>query len=121
MRAQLERLLFGFKKPVDDEGVPFERRPAGTAGCLAAHDGRAGIDCEQGGVRKRHFAAVRNPARIDRAMAGPQPRAGGTNVAPCPVIGAAASAGPINRDSREHRLLAGKPRWRHEQHKNKSQ
>jgi hypothetical protein len=52
-------------------------------------------------------------------MAGPQARASGTNVAPRPVIGAAAAAGPINRYPREHRLFAGKPRGRYEQHENK--
>ena len=101
----VQRLPLGFKKSIDDKGVSFERSPAGAPRCFAAHHSGAGIDGEQGTIGKRYFAAVRNSARIDRAMAGPQACAGGALVLPRPAIRTAASAGPINRDACQDGLL----------------
>ena len=116
----VQRLPLGFKKSIDDNRVSFERGPAGAPRGFAAHHRRTGIDGQQGAIGKRDFAAVRNSARIDRAMAGPQARAGCGPVLPRPAIRTAASAGPIDRDAGQDglladRMLARRNAWRQEQ------
>ena len=101
-------LSLGFKKSIDHQGASFEECSPSAARRFAADHRRAGIDCKQSAIGKRYLAAVRNPARIDGAMSGPQARAGGTDVLPRPAIGTATSAGPVNRDSCEQLLLACK-------------
>jgi hypothetical protein len=69
-------LLFGFEKPIDDDGASFKRCAAGAPGGFAADHRGTGIDREQSPIGKRYPAAVRNAARIDRAMARPEAGAG---------------------------------------------
>ena len=108
----VQRLLFCFKKPVNDQGASLKNRAAGAPRCLPADNCRAGIDREQSPIGKSDFAAVWNPARIDRAMAGLQARAGGTDMALRPAIRTAAAARPVDRDPRENGFFAGKSRRR---------
>jgi hypothetical protein len=115
-------LSLGLKKSIDDQGVPFERSPAGAPRGFAADHGGTGIDRQQGAIGKYDFTAVRNPARIDRAMAGPQACADCRLVLPRPAIRTAASAGPINGDAGQDGLLTAGMlvrgnAWREEQEK----
>src|SRR5438045_3650084 len=92
-----ECLSFGFKKTVDDERIPFGGGPASAARCLATDHSAAGIDCGIDAVEQDHFAAIRNPTRIDRAMSNAQSHASGALVPPRIRI-RTASAGPVNGD-----------------------
>jgi hypothetical protein len=113
-----QRLLFRFEKPVDDERIFLERGPARVPRSSAADDGRSRIDRDEDRVGEGHSTAVRNVARIDRAMAGREADAGRTDMASRPAIGTTATAGPINGDACEKRLLAGKPGGGQEQDQN---
>ena len=115
----VQRLLFRLKKPVDHDCIFLDCGPARPARRLAANHRRTGVDRNQGSVRESHSAAVGNAVRIDRAMAHLEPGTRRTDMAPRPAIGAAATAGPINSDTGKKRLLAGKPRGRHQEHQNK--
>jgi hypothetical protein len=92
-------LPLGFKKTVDDERIPFESCPARAAGRFAIDHSAAGIDCGEDAVEKDDFAAIRNPARIDRAMSNPQSHAGRALVPPRIRVRTAPAAGPVNGDS----------------------
>ena len=107
-----QRLLFCFKKSIDDQGASFKSGAAGASRCFAAHHRRTGIDREQSAIGQNDSAPVRNPARIDGAMAGLQTRSGRTDVTPRPAIRTAATARPVDRDAREEGLLASKDRGR---------
>lgn len=102
-----QRLLFGLEKAIDHDRVAFHCRAAGKPGRFAAADSRAGIDREQRSIRQRDFASVRNPARIDRAVPGAQPRAGRANMLTRPAIGSFSAAGPVNCHARQDRLFGG--------------
>ena len=112
-----QRLLFRLEKSVDDNRVPFERRPAGTSCSFTASYGGTGVDGQERAVRERHFAAVRDPARIHRAMAGAQSLAGRTNMPPRPAIGTAPAAGPVNGNARENGLFHGATHWSEQKQK----
>jgi hypothetical protein len=80
--AQLSACRLVSKNRFDDKSASLEGCPARTPRCFAADHRRAGIDSKQSAIGQRYFATVRNPARIDGAMSGPQSRAGGTDVLP---------------------------------------
>jgi hypothetical protein len=63
-----ERLLFGLKKPINDNGVAFSRMPPGQAGGFASDHGLSGVHGRTCRIRKDNFAAVRNFLWIDSAM-----------------------------------------------------
>lgn len=96
-----ESLPFGFKEPIHYNGISFGSGAARAAGRSAIFEGKAGIDRGEDAVREDDFAAIRNPARIDRAMSNPQADASGGLVFPCIAIRTASAASPINRDSRQ--------------------
>ena len=96
-----ESLPLGLKKTIDDERVPFDGCPARATGRFASDHGAAGIDRGKDAVGEDDFAAIRNPARIDRAMSDSQSHASGAFVLPCIPIGTAPTAGPVNGDSRQ--------------------
>ena len=69
MRIRPEECLpLGLKKTIDDERVPFKSCPARAAGRFATDHSAAGIDGGEDAVGEDDFAAIGNPARIDRAM-----------------------------------------------------
>jgi hypothetical protein len=109
-----KRLLFGFEKAIHHQRVAFERGAPGAPRCFTAAHRGAGVDRQQGGIGQSNFAAVRNAARIDGAMACPQACARRADVAPRPVIGPATPARPVDSDSREHGLLPRIRDWRYE-------
>ena len=89
----------GFKKTVDHDRIPFGSSPPRAAGRFAIDHSAAGIDCGEDAVEKDDFAAIRNPARIDRAMSNPQSHASGALVLPRIRVRTAPAAGPVNSDS----------------------
>ena len=91
---------FGFKKAVDDERISFGGGSAGTARRFAIDHSAAGIDRGVDAVEQDHFAAIRNPTRIDRAMSNPQSHASGTLVPPRIRIRTAPAAGPVESPDR---------------------
>jgi hypothetical protein len=91
-----QSLPLGFKKTVDDERIPFGRGPASAAGRLATDDSSAGIHRGEDPVNQDDFAAVRNPALIDRAMSDPQAHARGALVPPRIRVGTVPAARPVN-------------------------
>jgi hypothetical protein len=107
----IQGLLFRLEKPIDHNRVSFERRPAGPSRSLPASDGGAGIDGQECAVRKYDFAAIRDSARIDCAMARAQSLAGGTNMPPRPAIGPAPAAGPVYGHARQNGLFHGVTDW----------
>ena len=92
-------LPLGFKKTVDDERIPFGSCPAGAARRFASDHSAAGIDRGEDAVEQDDFAAIRNPARIDRAMSNPQSNTSGALVPPRIRVRTAPAAGPVNGDS----------------------
>jgi len=100
-----KRRFLGFKKAINDQRILLRRGPAAGAGSTAFHYSRAAIDCHAFRVGKNYVASVRDPFRIDRAMAGPQSRAVGTGAG-------LAFARPVHSDAREDRLLTRKKRRR---------
>ena len=94
-----ESLPLGLKKTIDDERVPFDGCPASATGRFASDHGAAGIDRGEDAVGEDDFAAIRNPARIDRAMSDPQSHASGAFVPPRIPVRPAPTAGPVNGDS----------------------
>ena len=94
-----ERLPLGLKKTIDYKRVPFDGCPAGAAGRFTIDHGAAGIDRGKDAIGEDDFAAIRNPARIDRAMSDPQSHAGGAFVPPRISVGTPSAAGPINGDA----------------------
>lgn len=97
-----ERLPLGFKKTIHHNRVSFGGCSAGAAGRFAIDHGAAGIDRgEDAVVGEDDFAAIRNPARIDRAMSDPQSHASGAFVPPRIPVRPAPTAGPVNGDSRQ--------------------
>jgi len=96
-----ESLPLGLKKTVDHECTSFESCPASATGSFALDHSAAGIYRGEDAVGEDDFAAIRNPARIDRAMSNPQPHAGGAFVPPCISIRTTPAAGPVNGDARQ--------------------
>jgi len=94
-------LPFGLKKTIHDDRISLGNRAARAARRFAISDSHAGIDRGEDTVGEDHFAAVRNPARIDRAMSDPQSHASGAFVFLCVAIRAAPAAGPVNSDARQ--------------------
>jgi hypothetical protein len=94
-----QSLPLGFKKTVDDERIPFGRGPASAAGRLATDDSSAGVHRGKDAVNQDDFAAVRNPALIDRAMSNPQTHARGALVPPRIPVRTVPAAGPVNGNS----------------------
>src|ERR1051326_3933278 len=107
-----QRLLFCFKESVDDNGIALEGGPAQASRGLAASHRRTGVCRDQSSIWQRNPTSVRNPTRIDRAMARPQARAACSDVLPRPTIRPAAAAGPIDSDAGEDGLFASESGWR---------
>ncbi len=104
-----QRLSFCFEKAIDHDRVLFGNGAAGFARGFSIFHGGSGIDGgESAAIRKNHFAAVRNVARIDRAMSAAQTQTGRGFVLAREVIGTFAAAGPVNRDTGKQGLLARK-------------
>ena len=94
-----QSLPLGFKKTIDHECTSLESCPASATGSFTLDHSAAGIDRGEDAVREDDFAAIRNPARVDRAMSNPQSHASGAFVPPRIPIRTTPAAGPVNRHS----------------------
>ena len=63
-----QRLSFRFEKAIDHQCLAFGLRSTGASRCLSIHYVAAGVSRDANAIREVNFAAVRNAARIDRAM-----------------------------------------------------
>src|SRR5215212_6076113 len=95
------RLLLRIEKTMDDDGVALSRSPPAGARGFAIDHSRSAVHGHTCGIRKDNFAAIRNFLWIDSAMPVAQPSA-----VPRGML-VRTFATPVNRDAREHRMLAG--------------
>jgi hypothetical protein len=63
-----KRLLFGIKKPIDDNRVALGRTPPARACGFAIDHISSGVYGNTGRITKEHFAAIGNFLWIDSAM-----------------------------------------------------
>ena len=73
-------LTFVFKETIDHNGVSLLSCPAREPGCLSVDYSCSRIDRHKSAIRKNDLAAIRNSARIDRAMSLTQAQASGAFV-----------------------------------------
>lgn len=95
-----------FKKAIDHDGPAFFAGASRFARRFAILHRSSGIDrSETAAVGKHHFAAVRNVARIDGAVADAQALTRGGFVAARVSIRTFAAAGPVNGDPGKKRFV----------------
>jgi hypothetical protein len=91
-----ERLPFGVKKTIDDDGIALNRASPARTRSFAINHSWPGVDGHTFRITKYNFAAIGNFLWIDSAMPVAQA---------CTVLRrmlARPFAMPVNRDAREH-------------------
>src|SRR6202022_3228165 len=104
-----QSLTFGLKKFIDDDRVAFVSGPPRSARGLASPDGCSRVHRSQSrSIGKHDPATIRNFLWIDGTMALPQAQTRRRFVLAGVTIRAASAAGPVNRNTRQERIIAGK-------------